>query len=230
MRTNSEVKRSCLKCHAAECAEIVLKAEVEAVKRLDGGRISRFYQRGETLYRQGETLSGLFCISSAQVKLVALSQVGKVQIVGLAGPGQLLGLSLMVSGQKAPHSAMIMKSGVVCNYQSACVKAALGQGAILNMNLLRALARDQSSAEDRLLSLGGLSAPARISKAILELSQPNGQVLALTRTEFAQLASTSTETVSRLLHSLARAGSLKLKGRQITLLKPADLEAIVATG
>lgn len=230
MRTNSEVKRSCLKCHASECAEIVLQAELEAVKKLDSGRISRFYQRGEILYHQGETLSGLFCISSAQVKLVAVSQVGKVQIVGLAGPGQLLGLSLMISGRKAPHSAMIMKSGVVCNYQAASVKAAIGEGPTLNLNLLRSLARDQSGAEERMLSLGGLSASARISKALLELAQTNGQVLALTRTEFAQLASTSTETVSRLLHSLARAGSLRLKGRQITLVKPADLEAIVAAG
>ncbi|MFN8610649.1 MAG: Crp/Fnr family transcriptional regulator [Vulcanimicrobiota bacterium] len=230
MRTNPEVKRSCLKCHAAECAEIVLQAELEAVKRLDSGRISRFYQRGEVLYRQGETLPGLFCISSAQVKLVAVSQLGKVHIVGLAGPGQLLGLSLMISGQKAPHSAIIMKSGVVCNYQAACVKAALGEGPNLNLNVLRALARDQSSAEERLLSLGGLSASARISKNLLELAQPNGQVLALTRTELAQMANTSTETVSRLLHSLARGGSLKLKGRQVTLLRPADLEAIVAAG
>ena len=230
MRMNSGVKRSCLNCHVTGCAEIVFQSELEAVKRLDSGRVSKFFQRGEALYRQGETLPVLFCISSARVKLVAVSQSGKMQIVGLALPGQLLGLPLKISGQKAPHSAIVLKAGVVCSFSGDCVRSALGIGPTLNLNLLRSLARDQRNAEERLLTAVGLSATARICRALLDLSQPNGQVFGLTRTEFAQLANTSTETVSRTFQSFARAGILKLKGRQITLLRPADLQELIARG
>jgi len=222
--------RSCFRCQAECSADIVSGAGREALELLDNGKVSRFYQRGDELYSQGGSLPGLFCISSARVKLVAVNRAGKVQIVGLAGPGEMLGLPLVFSSEPASHSALVLAAGVICTYPVACIKAALQKDPEVTQNVLSSLARLQVDTEGRLLSLSGLSAPARIAKLILDQATSTGVVTGLSRTEISQLAGTTLETVSRMVRSLARGGQIKVAGRRIQVLDRAGIEELVARG
>ena len=75
------------------------------------------------------------------------------------------------------------------------------------------------------MALAGLSAPARIAQLILEA--PTSR---LNRTEMAQMAGTTLETVSRLVQHLARQGVLALSGRRVTILRRDELEELVRRG
>ncbi len=51
-----------------------------------------------TLFVEGQTPRGVFLLCSGKVKLSTSSRDGKVLILKMAGPGEMLGLSAVISG------------------------------------------------------------------------------------------------------------------------------------
>ncbi len=223
--SSNEVCRSCMRCQDEGCTEAVRHINPAALHILDQGKTSCFYQRGDELYQQGSVLPGLYCISTARLKLTTLTAGGKAQMLGVAGPGELLGITSVFSGQPVSHTAEALSSGVVCLFPLATVRAALEVDPELSMNLVSSVSRLQVSTEARLMALAGLSAPARIAQLILEA--PTSR---LNRTEMAQMAGTTLETVSRLVQQLSRQGILALSGRRVTILRREELEDLVRRG
>ncbi|MFN8613107.1 MAG: Crp/Fnr family transcriptional regulator [Vulcanimicrobiota bacterium] len=161
---------------------------------------------------------------------MALNSIGKIQIVGLARPGQILGLPQVHSGFPASHSAIVSSAGVVCRFSAASLKTAQEQDGELSRNLLSALARRQCEAESQLLSLGSMSAAVRIIQLLLDLSGSGEMVTALSRTELSQLAGTTLETASRTVRGLERSNYIKLTRRLILIQDREALERMAMQG
>jgi CRP/FNR family transcriptional regulator len=154
-----------------------------------------------------------------------------VQIVRLVGAGDFLGFRRILGKQASSNTAQVVSPAVVCQIPGSSVLAALGQDAQLAQNILGAQARSLERTESHLLKLVGLSSPGRVVSLLLENSSPTPPcaVAPLTREEMAQLAGTSIESVSRLIHELARRGSLRLRGRALFVEDRAALEEFLAS-
>lgn len=227
---NCVVHKNCSACRIKnDPPQILANTRAETVLLLNTGRLSRFFQRGEEIYRQGQSLAGLYCISSARVKLVSNDRLGKAQILGLAGPGEILGLTGLFNGE-APHSAIALTAGVVCCFARESLTSALEQDPALVLNLLSSLAKHNVILEERLQFLAGQSAAARVAKTLVTLADSGGQVQSFTRTEIAQLSGTSLETASRLVQQWARQGLIGLQARKIQLHHIGYLHKLVVKG
>jgi CRP/FNR family transcriptional regulator len=64
------------------------------------------------LFREGEDPAGVYVLLSGDVDLVFTSRAGVVKPLRLAGPGQILGLSCIVSGRAHDCSATTRTSAV----------------------------------------------------------------------------------------------------------------------
>jgi len=103
--------------------------------------------------------------------------------------------------------------------------------------MLRLLARSLEHAQCLRADLSASDARARLARFLLDLSHRLEQRglsatqfrLSMRRTDIARHLGLTLETVSRLLGSLKREGSVELHARHIKLLMPAALESGVIT-
>ncbi len=60
----------------------------------------RIYPKGARLFQQGTAVSGAFVIESGEVRVLLPTAQSRLQLLEIAGPGTILGLSESMSGEK----------------------------------------------------------------------------------------------------------------------------------
>jgi CRP-like cAMP-binding protein len=67
---------------------------------LHGIKSIRIYPKGATLFQQGTAVSGVFVVESGQVRVLLPTAERRLQLLEVAGPGAILGLSESMSGER----------------------------------------------------------------------------------------------------------------------------------
>ena len=67
---------------------------------LHGIKSVRIYSKGATLFQQGTAVSGVFVVESGQVRVLLPTAQRRLQLLEVAGPGTILGLSESMSGER----------------------------------------------------------------------------------------------------------------------------------
>jgi len=67
---------------------------------LHGIKSMRVYPKGATLFQQGNAVSGVYVIESGQVRVLLPTGQSRPQLLEVAGPGTILGLSESMSGDR----------------------------------------------------------------------------------------------------------------------------------
>jgi CRP-like cAMP-binding protein len=67
---------------------------------LHGIKALRVYPKGSTLFQQGTTVSGVYVVESGEVRVLLPTGQTRPQLLGVAGPGTILGLSESMTGDK----------------------------------------------------------------------------------------------------------------------------------
>src|SRR5687767_9591829 len=94
---NRSVTNKCSECANRRASSFCNLPEIPA-SELKSLRIARRYARGSSLFVEGQTAKGVYILCSGRVKLLTYSERGKSIIVRVAEPGEVLGLSEVVSG------------------------------------------------------------------------------------------------------------------------------------
>ncbi|HXE91698.1 MAG TPA: Crp/Fnr family transcriptional regulator [Terriglobales bacterium] len=76
-------------------------ADADPWHDLNGTRQVRRYPEGAVLFEEGRMAEGALLVRSGRVKLSVSSPRGKTLLLEVAGPGEMLGLSAVLSGR--PH-------------------------------------------------------------------------------------------------------------------------------
>ena len=66
---------------------------------LHGIKAIRVYPKGSTLFQQGTAVSGVFVVESGEVRVLLPTGRSRPQLLELAGPGTILGLSESMTGE-----------------------------------------------------------------------------------------------------------------------------------
>lgn len=198
----------------------------------DSGRV---YPRGAVLFAEGQSPRGVYVLRAGRVKLSTSSGDARVLITDIAEPGDVLGLSAVVSGGPFEGTAETL---------DVCRLAYVGRGEFLRLlderdgawrQATRQLSRDYRTVH-RQASVLGLSATAAGKLACVLLEHPSlrgGRVgrgvkfkLALTHEEIGQLIGASRETVTRLLNEFRRKNLIEVAGETLSIRDRASLEAL----
>ena len=75
------------------------KFSPELYQALHGIKSVRVYPKGSTLFQQGAAVSGVYVVESGRVCVLLPSSHGRPQLLEIAGPGTVLGLSESMSGE-----------------------------------------------------------------------------------------------------------------------------------
>lgn len=188
-------------------------------------------QSGGMLFFENDPSDFIYVLCSGQLKLSCMSREGRVRIVRIAMPGDVLGLGAAASGMPYEVSAKALVPTQAKVLRKREFMAFLQSSNQASMEAMRSLSREYKSAffDARRLSLTP-SASGRLASVLLELAnaatggQPGQRfTMALTHEDLAGLAGLTRETVTRLLAKLQIGELIRIKGASMTILAPEEL-------
>jgi CRP/FNR family transcriptional regulator, cyclic AMP receptor protein len=193
--------------------------------RLDAERQTRWralvtersVRKGELLLRQGQAASRSFKIVKTGTVVVMRGggAEGAERPVGLFGPGQPLGTTVLVE-EPAPLSCRALTAGRICEVPIACAES---RGLLADAEFLRALAQSYAQTNARLADWARIvrikGVAGQLAATLLELAQLQRSTLVRLPSQqmLAELLSTSRETIARTLRQLALRQALVRRDR-----------------
>lgn len=201
---------------------------------LNGRRRVQEYRRGQTLFWEGQSANCLHCIRSGRVKKYKTGRGGEQLLLGMAGPGDVVGLNAIVLDEPHDITAEAIEQCTTCLVAKQDLLAAMRARPALVHALLCYLANEVLAIGQKFLSVA--HEPVRCRTARLLLSHVNGNsteeaapangAIRLPRSELAALVGASRETCSRVLNDLARRGIVVLHGSTISVTNTSALKRL----
>lgn len=185
----------------------------------------------EMIFKEGEAAKGLYYVHSGCVKVVVNRAHARGRtttneyVTKLVSPGEYFGYKSLVKGSPTTSHAKAVKSTVLWLYPRELIQVAVAQASPLIKLLLNQAVNDLESFETISQLHYLASVQERIAYQLVLLADrfgvqtPNGISLnlKLTRNEFAQLASTINESLSRHLTEFKNEGLIDLNGKEIII-------------
>jgi len=191
---------------------------------------------GETVLREDSMADRVYVVCRGKIKLTASSADGKLLIVRIAGPGDVLGLTSLLNNVRHKVTAETLE---VCDLKAigrteflAFMESSrdVGRNAAVSIAweyegvllTARRLATSSSAARKlatALLDWGRMDAAENTPAKPMEFCMP------LTHEELGSMTGLSRETVTRLLGKFRREGLVELDGERMVLPAPAKMES-----
>jgi CRP/FNR family transcriptional regulator, cyclic AMP receptor protein len=198
----------------------------------------RRIKRSEPILRAGAAGDEVVVVLEGRVKLVAFGADRREVVLGLRGPGELLGEMAALGGQRRTATAIAVDDGEVGFMHADELRTYLREHPDSALVLIRMLVRRLSEATRDVVDLATRDSVGRIAKRLLELSSEHGAPagagmrieLSLSQDELAQWTGATRETVSRALRLMRQLGWVATDHRTITVLDAAALRDRVGEG
>ncbi|MBI3261777.1 MAG: Crp/Fnr family transcriptional regulator [Acidobacteria bacterium] len=231
-----DIVESCAVCLAHECIFRHLGAGDLAV--LSALQQRRVVMAGAALFTDGHSPQGLFILCSGRVKVTASSVGGRSLILRIAGPGDVLGLSALISNTTYAVSARALELTQFNFIARDAFLRFLEDRSDLWSRVAAHLAAEVHRSQ-RQVSRIALAPTARAKLAGLLLDWIDGEAgkpgaairfsLPLTHEEVGELIGSSRETVARLFAQFRRQNLIQVRGRFVTVPDRRRLEAMTDT-
>jgi CRP/FNR family transcriptional regulator, cyclic AMP receptor protein len=193
------------------------------------GRVVRF-RRGQALFTEGDRAERVFVIDRGWVMISSVASDGREIVLGLRGPGDLIGDLSALDG--APRSATALALGDV---EATAASGSTLHGALCDpacaMELLQLLAARLRDADRKRLEFATLDTLGRVAWRLLELSERFGREtrdgieleLPLSQEQLASWCGASREATVKALGALRALGCIATARRSVLIR---DLEAL----
>lgn len=225
----------CEQCIVREFSSLKSLNKDELVK-IANCKTSYTIKKGESIFREGESVNGIFCIKEGVCKLSKLSPNGKDHIVKLVKPGDLLGQRSMISDEPTNLSATALEDMRVCFLPKQEVLHFFNQNNQFSMNVMRSICGDLKDADDHMVSMAQKTVRERLAETLLYLEETFGKDkdnslrIQLSREELAGIIGTATESCIRLLSEFNKNGWISLTGKKISISDKNKLKRIADSG
>ena len=175
-------------------------------------------------------------LCSGRVKLSTTSREGKVLILKIAEPGDMLGLSAVISGTVYEMTA---ESSTPCQINFVDREALIefiGKNGEAGLRAAEALSREFQSAYRDIHDLVlARSSAGKLARLLLSWTDGRDQAereirvhSSLTHEEMAQMIGASRETVTRLISDLKKKDLIRLDGSTLVIRNKMALQALAA--
>lgn len=185
-------------------------------------------QRGEHLYRTGDTFDSIYLVRSGAIKTYCINASGEETILGLYLPTEIIGIDAIKQGIH-PYSAVALETSSFCPISSEEITHVNQSSPEVYKQILKAIGKEFLEEEERmLLVLSKRSSMERVAAFLLNLSARFRRIgyswqefrLPFTRWEMGSYLGLTTETASRVMHRLQVEKIIKCNGRIITIMNP----------
>ena len=191
------------------------------------------YDRGESIFTQGDAAEHVLYVQTGGVKLSALSKTGKEAVVAVLGPGDFFGEGCLAGQRIRMGSATALTPTVVLRVGTASMARLLhGQPAMSDRFISHMLARHIRIEDDLVVQLLN-SSERRLAQALLVLARygmqeaPLRLVPRLSAAALAEMVGTTPARVTFLLNKFDRLGFIDSRGKGPVTINSSLLEIVL---
>lgn len=192
------------------------------------------YAKGDFIFREHDTDTRMFILENGKVKLTRESHDGRIQLLSIHGPGEVLGEIPVFDPEGGPRtaSAVAMKDETVTvSLSHEALLKWLDDHPEVAVSMLQILAHRMRRNNEKISDFVFMDVPGRLAKTLIDLARRFGQPTEkgllvphdLTQEELAQLVGTSRETVNKALMDFTNRGWIARDGRTIIIYRPGKL-------
>lgn len=185
----------------------------------------RRYRRGEVVYREHDDPGGALVLLEGHVTASTAGADGREVILGMAGPGDLVGELSALRGTPRSATVTAREDVVALAVPAAAFREFLRTAPEAAVFVLDTVVERLQVADAHRLELASLDVVARVARRLLELSERVGErgegdavEIAVTQEELAAFAGASREAVSKALQVLRTLGCVETQRRRIVVL------------
>lgn len=188
---------------------------------------SRTFPRGQTLFVEGDRPERVFLIEQGRVLISCTGPGGKETVLGLQGPGNVLGeVSVFDGGLRSATAVTLEPVEAVVAPASALIRAA--QNVETAHELIRILASRLREADRRRIEFSSLDTLGRVAWRLIELGERFGQQtpegvavdLPISQDQLASWCGASREATVKALASLRKLGTISTGRRHVLVAQP----------
>ena len=193
--------------------------------------VPRSYERGEMVFREGDTGDTCYIIRSGSVSVSRKHPDGRTITLAELRPGAMFGELAMWGGETRSATVEALEPTQVVALLAGDVQRLLHDHSEIAVKMLAAVADRLRTANERLAQQSFQTVAGRVASALLSqvrARQAEGAgerdvLIEATQAEIAQLAGSSRESASRFLATLERAGLVTLGRGKVTVHDPGAL-------
>jgi CRP/FNR family transcriptional regulator len=199
---------------------------------LESLRTSSYYPPATTLLVEQQVPDNVFFLLTGQVKISLNSSAGRRVILGMACPGETLGLASVFSGSRYDITAETVSPCMIASIACEAFLGFLRRHPSAYVNVARELCLECARACEQVRRLGlAVTASAKLARFLLDQcavtpQTENGTRLfcALTHTEIGECIGVSRETVTRLFCDFRSRELLESRGSTLIISNRRALE------
>lgn len=213
----------------------------DSIKAFESVKISNNYSSGSMLFVEGQLANGVYMLCHGEAKLYTCSRDGKVVILHVARPGELLGLSAVISGGTYEVSAEVIEPCQVNYITRADFLRLMNAHPDVAMSTVKQLSARYNDTCNQIRSFVLANSVAdKLAKLMLDwcetmaIGSGNGNgagpirvKMRFTHEEVAEMIGTSRETITRLLKDFRERQIISLKGSDLYIHSRKGLEAMI---
>ncbi len=208
---------------------------VEDLQAFELIKVTKAYPKGTMLFVEGQPSTGVYMLCKGRVKLSICSPYGKVIIIGIAEPGEILGISAAINSNEYEATAETLELCQVNYLRTTELLAFLRDNPKACLNVARQLSRNYQMACRQVYSLGLTDSVAgKLASLFLGWSctgqvngsngknghNGNGSIYlknTFTHSDIAEMIGASRESVTRSLKFFRDNEIITLKGTELII-------------
>ena len=187
-------------------------------------------QKGQELFKAGESLKSLYAIRSGTVKSYTITEQGEEQITAFHLAGDLIGFDAINSGNH-PSFAQALETAMVCEIPYEVLDDLSGKMPRLRQQIMRLMSSEINGDQQMILLLSKKTAEERLASFLHGLSTRFSERgfsakefrLTMTRGDIGNYLGLTVETVSRLLGRFQKNSLIEVDGKYIRILDAVEL-------
>jgi CRP/FNR family transcriptional regulator len=190
--------------------------------------VEKRYNKGQTIFSEGDKTTGFFVIIEGRVKIYKVSSEGKEQILHIFEAGQSFGEVTVFTGQQMPANAQALAKTHLLLFARNAFVDLVSSNSSLALNLLGIMSKKLRQFAAQIENLSLKEIPARLASYLIYLSEEQGTddavTLNVSKGQLASLLGTIPETLSRIFAKLSGQNLIRVEGPKIILMDRDGIE------
>lgn len=196
----------------------------EELEHLNFEKTCSFYKKGSVIYREGNRLTGFYCVTRGILKIYKTGIDGKEQIIRFVKKGDIIAYRSLLSQESACTAAKVIEDSVLCHIPYKTLIYLIENNPKFSLAMLRIVCAELKEANDYITDIAQKTVRERLAEVLLllkenfDLDDSRTLQISLTREELANMVGTATESVIRLLSEFKHDKLIELQGRKIKIV------------
>jgi CRP/FNR family transcriptional regulator, cyclic AMP receptor protein len=194
----------------------------------------RSVPKGTVIFRKGDPGVGLIGVLSGAVKISVASADGRDIVLNIIREGEIFGEIALLDGRARTADATAMSDCELMTIERREFIPFLRSQPDVTLKLMEILCSRLRRTSEQVHEMTFLNLSTRIAKTLIRLAEKakdtdRGGKVTITQREISEIVGRSRESTNKRLRAWQKSGWIRLQRGSVTVLKPEELEHIVAT-